>query len=307
MKFLSQAFQGKSEPWRYVIGLLFIFAGWQVVGSIPLLVAAAAVSPSPEKIASTLAGFVRGEGIDSNLFLILMIISFAAGLLFTYITIRFFHARKWVSVLTARTKTDWSRIRYGFILWMSVNIIVFIIEYLISSENFEWNFKAGPFFTLLAISLFLLPIQTSFEEIFFRGYLMQAIGRWIPRAWVPLIITSVIFGWMHGANPEVDKLGSEVFIFYIGTGLLFGMITLLDEGMEINLGMHAANNIFAAVWVTNDWSVFQTPALFIDKTTPDIDILAYVPVFIIYPAILFILSKKYKWKNFKQKLTGRIH
>ena len=33
-------------------------------------------------------------------------------------------------------------------------------------------------------------------------------------------------------------------IYYIGTGFLFGIMTLMDEGTELALGFHAANNLF---------------------------------------------------------------
>jgi hypothetical protein len=33
-----------------------------------------------------------------------------------------------------------------------------------------------------------------------------------------------------------------MFVYYIGTGLFLG-ITLMDEGMELALGFHAANNL----------------------------------------------------------------
>ncbi|MDP5097953.1 MAG: CPBP family intramembrane metalloprotease domain-containing protein, partial [Flavobacterium sp.] len=31
-----------------------------------------------------------------------------------------------------------------------------------------------------------------------------------------------------------------------------------------------------------------------------------VPIFIIFPTLLFIFSKVYKWKNWKEKLTGKL-
>ena len=66
----------------------------------------------------------------------------------------------------------------------------------------------------------------------------------------PLIITSLIFGLLHLANPEVEKLGYLILFFYIGTGLFLGIITLMDEGMELALGFHAGNNLIGIILVT---------------------------------------------------------
>jgi hypothetical protein len=78
--------------------------------------------------------------------------------------------------------------------------------------------------------------------------------------------------------------------------------------MELALGFHAANNIFAALLVTSDWTALQTHSIFKDMSDPNaagfFDI--FMPVFVVFPILLFILSKKYKWTNWKDKLFGTI-
>jgi membrane protease YdiL (CAAX protease family) len=81
-------------------------------------------------------------------------------------------------------------------------------------------------------------------------------------------MTSLIFGSMHVFNPEVAKMGYVIMIYYIGTGLFLGVITLMDEGIELALGFHAANNLVGAILVTSDWSVFQTYSIFKDMSEP---------------------------------------
>ena len=79
-----------------------------------------------------------------------------------------------------------------------------------------------------------------------------------------------------------------------------------NAGAELALGLHAANNIVAAIFVTTDWTVFQTDALFIDTSEPTMGWLTFVPLLIIYPALVYIFSKKYGWTNWQEKLTGKI-
>jgi len=88
--------------------------------------------------------------------------------------------------------------------------------------------------------------------------------------------------------------------------LLFGITTLMDDGTELSIGMHAANNIVASVFVTMNWTAFQTDALFVDTSEPSLGLETYLPVFIIYPLVILIFSKKYGWTNWKQKLLGNI-
>ena len=193
---------------------------------------------------------------------------------------------------TDREKIDWKRFFYGFFVWGIIALAFSYIAILLSPEHYTWNFNATPFFILVAISFLFLPFQTSLEELLFRGYFMQGIGVLAKNRWVPLLITSVVFGLLHGANPEVAKLGQITMVFYIGTGLFYGIVTLMDEGTEIALGLHAINNIVAAFFVTTDWTVFQTDALYIDTSEPSVTWEMFLPVFILYPLMLFLFSKK---------------
>ena len=158
----------------------------------------------------------------------------------------------------------------------------------------------------MAISLLFLPLQTSTEEVLFRGYFMQGLGLLVKNRWFPLLLTSVIFGLLHMANPEIDKIGNIALVFYIGTGLFFGIATLMDDGLELALGLHASNNIVAAFLVTADWTVFQTDALFVDTSEPSVSLTMFLPVFVLYPIMLLWFSKKYNWTNWKEKLFGAV-
>jgi hypothetical protein len=135
---------------------------------------------------------------------------------------------------------------------------------------------------------------------------MQGFGTWFKKSFVALILTSVIFGLLHGLNPEVEKLGWISMVYYIGTGLVLGVFTLMDEGTELSLGFHAANNIVAAVLVTANWTVFQTDALLIDTSEPSVGWEMFMPVLVLYPIVLYIFSNKYGWTNWKEKLFGTV-
>ena len=306
MNYIQQAYKGKNEWYHWVLTIVLVFFGWQILGVIPLVMAAAAKSENVAQFSEFAKDNFMTAGIDKNFFLFLMIFTFFVGLLFLFIGIKYVHKRSITSLVTSRDKIDWKRFFYGFFVWGILAIVMSYVGVLLAPENFIWNFNATPFFILVAISFLFLPFQTSLEELLFRGYFMQGIGVLAKNRWVPLIITSVVFGLLHGANPEVAKLGQITMVFYIGTGLFYGIVTLMDEGTEIALGLHAINNITAAFFITTDWTVFQTDALFIDTSEPSVTWEMFLPVFVLYPIMLFVFSKKYGWSNWKEKLTGKI-
>ena len=136
--------------------------------------------------------------------------------------------------------------------------------------------------------------------------MMQGLGIIFKNRWVPLLVTSFIFGLMHLGNPEVEKLGPGIMVFYIGTGLFLGIITLMDEGMELALGFHAANNLVTALLVTADWTAFQTDSILKDVAEPGLSWDAYIPIFVVFPLLLYFFGRKYGWTNWKERLTGRV-
>lgn len=306
MDFIQKGFLGKNNTWRYLLTVILVFIGTQI-GSFPLGIAAfLQVEGDLQKFQEAAASTFMDIGMNSSLFLFLMILTFIAGLFVLFLCVKYMHKKKFTFIITSRKKIDWKRVFYAFAVWGIISVVVIFIGIYFYPENYTWNFKPVPFFTLLFVSLVFLPFQTSFEELIFRGYLMQGFGILAKNRWFPLVITSVIFGLLHGMNPEVEKLGYILMVFYIGTGLFYGIATLMDEGIELALGLHAANNIVAAFLVTTDWMVFRTDALYIDTSEPAVEAEMFIGVFVFYPLLLLIFSKKYGWKNWKQKLFGRV-
>jgi len=306
MKFIQQAYKGENAWWAYFLTIVLMFFGWQLIGIIPLVAVAFYHSEDYSEFGSAAIDNFMSLGINSNLYLTLVIFTFFAGLLFLLLGVKFIHKRKVISVITSRPKIDWSRVIYAFSVWMAIGLVTFLIGYFMYPEELVWNFKPVPFFILVVISFLFLPLQTSMEEVLFRGYLMQGFGTLFKKGFIALILTSVIFGLLHGANPEVEKLGMIMMVYYIGTGLLLGIFAIMDEGIELSLGFHAANNIIAAVLVTSSWVAFQTDALFIDIAEPTVDFEFFLPFIIFYPFVIFIFSKKYGWSNWKGKMFGTI-
>ena len=302
--YIEQGFKGLHEGWRYLVGFLFVLIGWQFIGAFPLLGFLVAKSVETGSIPSDVGGM--SEMLGSNLFLFLMLLTFVVALAVLYFTVKYLHKQSWLSLTTTRKKMDWGRIFFAFGLWSIVTIIFIGIDVYLAPEDYVMNFKLMPFLVLFVIAVLLIPLQTSFEEFFMRGYLMQGIGVGVRNRWVPLLFTSFLFGFLHILNPEVEKLGYGIMVFYMGTGLFLGIMTLMDKGLELALGFHAANNLTAALLVTADWTAFQTHSVYRDISEPALGWDVFVPVVVIYPIILLIMAKKYGWNNWKERLAGKV-
>ena len=302
--FIEQGIKSENKFWKYILGSILIIIT-SFLGQAPLLVALyydtlVKGKPYPSSNDDIMRFF------EPNLTLFLILISFVFVLLGIFFVVRYLHNQTMLSITTARAKIDWKRVFFSFSIWAIFTIVSTLAFYLSNPTDFVVNFKPISFAILVVIGTILIPIQTSTEEYIFRGYLMQGFANLAKNKWFPLIMTSVIFGAMHISNPEVSKMGNIIMVYYIGTGLLLGIITLMDEGMELALGFHAANNLVSALLVTSDWSAFQTHSIFKDISQPSAGLDVILPVVVIYPILLFIFSRKYNWTDWKEKLTGKI-
>jgi len=302
--YIEQGYKGLHELWRYAVGVLIIFMGWQFIGSAPLVLALFVKAMESRDFPTDIPGISNLLG--SNLFLFLMLLTFVIGFLALYFTVKFLHQQSFLSLTTSRKKIDWKRVAFTFVLWAVISVIFIGLDIFLYPDDYLYNFRPGPFLVLLFIAIIFIPVQTSFEEYFIRGYLMQGLGIAAKNRWAPLLGTSLIFGLLHIFNPEVAKIGYGVMVFYIGTGLFLGILTLMDEGLELALGFHAANNLTAALLVHAEYSAFQTNSIYKDISEPEIGLEVFAPVFIVYPIMLLILSKKYGWTNWKERLTGKV-
>ncbi|WP_196884954.1 CPBP family intramembrane glutamic endopeptidase [Aureivirga sp. CE67] len=303
MNFIQTGNSGKNDWWLYVFTVLIVMLGTQI-GSIPLMIVAFFKAGDTQTFYNAALDNFGSLNINKNLYLILMLLTFIIGFILLLFCVKYLHKKTTTSIITSRKKIDWKRFFFGVFTWGIISVITITLGIILSPESYEWNFKAGPFFTLLLISVLLIPTQTSLEELLFRGYLMQGFGLLSKSPFFALVLTSTIFGLLHLSNPEVAKVGNWIMVYYIGTGFFFGIVTLMDKGTELALGMHAINNILASVFVTANWTVFHTDALFIDYAEPSLGIDTFLPVIVLYPLLIVVFAKKYKWTNWREKLIG---
>ncbi len=297
--FIEQAYKGKNQLWRVGLTTLMTCGIFIANFIFYLVLPKSSIDESYEMMKS----------FPNNISLVMNLVPFAILLGLLFLLVYTVHQRSILSLTTYRPKLDLNRVFFSFSLIVVITLIGFAISYYIDSKNIIWNFHPINFAILFLLSLLLFPFQIGFEEYLFRGYLMQQIGILAKNRWLPLLITSVVFGLFHSANPEVEAMGFGVMSFYIGTGLILGIMTLMDEGLELSLGFHLGNNLMAAVLITSDFSALQTDAVFKYSGKENIsDSLTemILTMLITYPIILFILAKKYKWTDWKQKLSGSI-
>jgi membrane protease YdiL (CAAX protease family) len=300
MNHLESSFTGKNTFWRYLLMLVLIFAATNTIGAIPLLISMAVSAINDPTVASRLAANPNDLsvlGLGSNTVLIFMLFPFIIGLVTFIILIRPLNGRNLKTVINGTKSFRWNRFFISGLVWIIISAIYLFVNLKVDPSNFTLNNVAGTIIPLILISVLLIPFQAAFEEILFRGYLMQGFTVLFKNRLLPLIMTSVMFGLIHSLNPEVKDFGFFTMMpQYVLFGIIFGVISILDDGIEAAMAAHAANNAFLCIMVHNESSVLQTSALYEQHNVyPWID---FGTMILMGVLVILILKIIFKWKNF---------
>ena len=296
-RYIEQARNGDNRFFMYVLGLVIVVAAimvWSIV--VGMIMAGLGTGLDPEVDMSAINP--EAMGMHPAIGLALLVSPFAAGILGLWIAVKGLHKRAFVTLISAVNRVDWNKFLYAAGLWFALGAAFEVVAYLIEPDNYTLTFEAGKFFPTLVAALIFITLQASMEELIFRGYLLQGIGSSTRKGWIAILLTAIGFGLLHGANPEVAKFGPLMYLYYIGFGVIMGVITWMDEGLELALGIHVSNNIYGTIAVTFPSSALQTPALF---TLGEYNVPLMTAGWLILSAVfIFIVARKYQWGSWSK-------
>jgi membrane protease YdiL (CAAX protease family) len=104
-----------------------------------------------------------------------------------------------------------------------------------------------------AVILLLVPLQATAEEVVFRGWLLQGIAAWTPRArpgsavlgsvrvllrtpWIAIVVSAALFTSVHGYTGWALL---NIFCF----GALAGWLAVRTGGLEASIALHVFTNM----------------------------------------------------------------
>ena len=297
MNFLEYGLGKGNQFWKYVIVMVLAWViGAGLLGAIPLVIVMVVQTILTDGDWSALDNMdFQALGISLNMGLFLLLFTFVMGLLVFLGLIWLMHnGRTYKETINGTKKIRWNRVWVGVWSWGALMAVSQVVGYFSNPSNFVFQFDIVKFIPLLIITLLFIPLQTSFEELTFRGYLAQGLAGLTKSRWVAFLVPSILFGLMHMANPEVAEHGFWIMMpYYIIAGLVWGLISILDDGIELALGAHAINNVLLCLFFTNSSSALQTYAMFeIVEINPVRSLIAIS----LYSIILItFLAWKYKW------------
>jgi membrane protease YdiL (CAAX protease family) len=293
--YVEAARWGKHRGWRYLLGLTIVLFAWMVAANFASAIVALALGGKEGVAAFSRLDYAAFGPVGGFVVVMAGFPVFLAGIL---IAVTLIHQRHPRTLVTAREKISWTRVGHGFVAGFVPWVLLGGLgQYLLYPDSFSFNSDFKTFALFVPIALILTAIQTTTEELFFRGYIVQGASLiWSNRVFLA-IVSAAIFTLPHATNPESQEGGwIGMFLgYFVGTGLLYAIVSLIDGTTELAIGAHFANNI--AYFLLFNWSgsFFAAPALFsiseYHARFYDIISLVLIPVFL---AIVFRVFKRDK-------------
>lgn len=91
---------------------------------------------------------------------------------------------------------------------------------------------------MLALVVLIVPFQAYAEELVFRGYLMQTIGRWLKHPAWAIVLPAPLFMLGH-----MYDVWAQLSILVMG--IAAGYVTWRTGGLEAAVALHVVNNLLA--------------------------------------------------------------
>jgi uncharacterized protein len=293
LSYLDLARQGKNDWWRHVLAVLLILFMWQIIGALPsaTLFIWIMVSGGPRSGVSTdgLPGMDTAAGFVTFM---LASVFFVCGI---YLAMRFIHRRPFRTLMTPARSIAWRRLFQGFGVWFVLAVLMSMVEAILYPGRYVWTLDMKRFLPFVFLALIFIPIQTSSEELFFRGYILQGVGLRLRNIWVLSAISGLLFGLPHLLNPEASVNYPLFGFYYFAFGFSLAYITLRDGRLELALGAHAANNLFSVIFANYTITVLPSPSLF---TITVLDAVYSVPAALIGMVIfVWLFVGPLRWKD----------
>lgn len=263
--FFHQGNKGLNRWWMYALTIFIVLFAYSI-GQVPLMTISEYYIDQNKPELSLQDFFTNPDfssiGMSNNIGFLLLLVMFVVAFFALFFCVKLLHKKDFSNLIHASKSISWSRILFGFTFWLILVALTELPFYFQNPDKYIVTFNASSFLPLLLISLFILPIQTSFEEVFFRGYLLQGLYVLVQNKWVVIIVTSLLFMLVHGTNPEIETFGFGIMMsYYFTAGLILAIVTTLDNRLELALGMHAAMNFFGAVFIGYEGGVLQTDSV----------------------------------------------
>jgi len=243
------------QIWRLILGILLIL--FVYLGFIGLVFWAGFAYATPFKFLSWANAVMTTQGAVPTLIMLFTFIGMALG---PIIAAPACHMRGPGTLFGPFSDT-----LRGFITAAGIVMLIFAAysAFMFFLEPPLPNLPLNEWLWILPYAVPLILIQTSAEELIFRGYLQQQLAARFNSRFFWMILPSMLFASLHW-DPAMGSNAWLVVAVTFGLALIAADLTEKTGSLGAAMGLHFANNLFALLFISvqdtiTGLSLFVTP------------------------------------------------
>jgi membrane protease YdiL (CAAX protease family) len=228
------------EIWRLIVGLVIVTACILVMNAIVFVVVSGLASPS------LVEQFLSG---NTPVSMVIILFSFVFATLGVSVAAKHLQHRSLLSILGDWDDVTWQFWRVLRALAILGGVLLILPPYGMGAPllpNLSWS----AWMVLLPLSIPAVLIQTSAEEILFRGYIQQSLAARFTSPLIWMLIPSALFALGHYAPGTAGENAMLVAVWALIFGILTADLTARSGTLGPAIALHFFNNVSALLFIS---------------------------------------------------------
>ncbi len=187
--------------------------------------------------------------MSSTIGMLAMLLTFGGIWIGVWVAQRFVHNDPFGNVLGAEGRLNWSDFNKGFVAVFLTSILSELFIYAIRPEFTRTDFPISTWLMVLIPMLGLCLLQTSAEELLFRGYLTRGLANRFRSPWIWAVLPGIGFVLMHYSGSMSAADLALVFLTIGALTIVLVWLVYATGNLGAAFGVHMGNNLFAFMLV----------------------------------------------------------
>jgi membrane protease YdiL (CAAX protease family) len=243
---------------RLILGAVLIVLSWLAVTAI-VIFSGFYLSESYD------LGFgSMGSFMNTRFGVLVSLLTFCGIWIGAWLAMRFVHREKLRALFGAARRISWSDFVKGLVAVLITSFVSEVAIYAIAPEIHRTAISWGAWLLFLAPVLLLAFVQTSAEELLFRGYLLRGLAHRYRTPLVWGLIPGLIFTCLHWNIGAPLAMNACVLASIGGFAVLVTVLVYLTGNLGAGMGAHFANNLAGFLLISHE-SALSSFALYRGK------------------------------------------
>lgn len=270
--YVDAARNGKNALWRILLGIAIIAVVW-VVASVALLFAGVAVILArdgywPFGLDEIVYAFDYKALLADPIGVAAFLLSVASLWLGVWLASMMVHRRSLRDLFGTERRLSWPDFARSTIVTLAVGLVMAPLALLIDPTVTRGSLSLSNWLAATPLLLVALFLQTSAEEVAFRGYLQQVLATRFATPLVWLALPATLFTLLHWQEEASTAMNLAGLFIILSFSLSMSWLLMKSGNLAAAMGAHFGNNI-GALMIMSYYPELGAAALFNGRSVLD--------------------------------------